>query len=318
MMNGDNKEWLQSFFELLTANKIDLAQQLKFQHLPSSLFKYREFDKDGFSIKNLAEDSLWASSASKFNDPYDSFFKISQQKIEAIAWLQSKEKIKKSLQVNTVPFLTAEEIDKAGSLQNVIDSAQKTKNVTPGLTITLQKAWDVIYRNFLVHKLRPKIQDGMGVCSLSEVNTSMIMWRYYGGNHGGFCIEYDLEKTKTENPQLLHALYPVHYVNELPDMTEFFVSQDKAVVALMGAIAALHKSDQWSYEKEWRFIFPFGKSKIPFAMKAPKIKAVYLGMNISEKDKKLIIGIAQRKNIEIYLMHFLSHSYHLGHEKVSS
>ena len=49
-MENNSKDWIQEFFKLLTANEISRGQTLKFQHLPGSLFKYREFDQDGYAI----------------------------------------------------------------------------------------------------------------------------------------------------------------------------------------------------------------------------------------------------------------------------
>ena len=317
-MENNSKDWIQEFFKLLTANEISRGQTLKFQHLPGSLFKYREFDQDGYAIRNFLNDSLWVSSADKLNDPYDSFFRLCEQRLEAKVWPQTQDHIKEYLsKVQGDPIVATEDVDKSSSLSSLTECAsKKNANITPGLIDALNKVWTGIWGDFFINKLRPKIQVGMGVCSLSEINTSMIMWRYYGGNHSGFCVEYDLVATKTEHPNLIHAVYPVNYVDELSDMTELFISKDIGVAALTGAIAALHKSSEWSYEKEWRFIFPFGSSQIPFNMIAPRVKAIYLGMKINDKNKNLIIKIAKQKKIAVYEAHFLSQSYQLGFQRI--
>ncbi len=311
-MEVENREWIREFIKLLAVN-IDEAQKLKFQHLPNSLFKYREFDKDSYSIRNLQNNSLWLSSADKFNDPYDSFFMLSEKVLESEVWGKSKERIKKFIAGKQQSMLNSDDVDKSNSLSDLMTRAcQKDKNISPEFVDALKKAWAGIWESFCVNKFRPKIQAGMGVCSLSEINTSMVMWRYYGGNHSGFCIEYDLAATKTTAPQVIHMVYPVIYVDELPDMATLLVSGNP----LTAAIAALHKSVEWSYEKEWRFIFPFGSSHSSFEIKAPTVKAIYLGRAIDDKNKKQLIEIANQKKIAIYEMHFLSHSYRLGFRKI--
>lgn len=305
----ENNRWTLDFIKLLSANKITEAQNLKFQQLPNSLFKYREFDKDGYSVRNFQNDSLWLSSADKFNDPYDSFFMLSQEPLESAIWRESKERIKAFLSEKQQPILTSDDVDRHESLSDLMQRAcQKDKNISPKLILALREAWGQIWEDFCVNKFRPKIQAGMKVCSLSETNTSMVMWRYYSNNHSGFCIEYDLIATKTTDAQLIYMVYPVIYVDELPDMATLLVGGNP----LMAAIAALHKSVEWSYEREWRFIFPSGSSQKSFNMRAPKIKAVYLGMAIDSKAKEQMISIAKEKRIAVYEMHFLSNSYHLG------
>ena len=32
-----------------------------------------------------------------------------------------------------------------------------------------------------------------GICSLSEINDSQVMWALYSGNYTGYCVEYDFE-----------------------------------------------------------------------------------------------------------------------------
>jgi len=47
---------------------------LKFDNLPSLLFKY--FEVNNYSISNLEQDTIWLSDPRNFNDPYDYSFTI--------------------------------------------------------------------------------------------------------------------------------------------------------------------------------------------------------------------------------------------------
>ena len=45
------------------------------------LYKYRSFDKDGYSLKNLQEGTLHCSKADAFNDPFDCYMGFSVNEI---------------------------------------------------------------------------------------------------------------------------------------------------------------------------------------------------------------------------------------------
>lgn len=66
--------WIEQFTDMIFPLdrgelNIEGAYILKNQHLPSSIFKYREVNDN--SIKNLEEDTIWLADPSNFNDPYD-------------------------------------------------------------------------------------------------------------------------------------------------------------------------------------------------------------------------------------------------------
>lgn len=68
--------WKKNFINLLfPANpskmEISKAMGLKDSNIPTSLFKYKNFDEKGYAIKILEEDEIWLSTPEKFNDPYD-------------------------------------------------------------------------------------------------------------------------------------------------------------------------------------------------------------------------------------------------------
>lgn len=56
--------------------KLELKQLLLKDTNGGKLYKYRSFDKDGYSLKNLEEGTLHCSLVEAFNDPFDSKFGI--------------------------------------------------------------------------------------------------------------------------------------------------------------------------------------------------------------------------------------------------
>ena len=74
--------WIDEYLAMMFPRNIKemdskTATALKYQHIPSSLYKYRSLST--YSLDNLTNDELWFNSASQMNDPYDSALTINQQ-----------------------------------------------------------------------------------------------------------------------------------------------------------------------------------------------------------------------------------------------
>ena len=59
---------LQNFDNEMFDEKVYCVKQLI---RPNSLFQYRKFDANGYSLKALENNYVWLSTPSSFNDPYD-------------------------------------------------------------------------------------------------------------------------------------------------------------------------------------------------------------------------------------------------------
>ena len=98
------------------------------------------------------------------------------------------------------------------------------------------------------------VQDRMsairGLVCLSESPGSLLMWSHYAKDHTGYVVGID---PGTLAADAIHGLAPVQYGNERSkvsrdrpkDYAEFFA-----------------KSEDWSYEKEWRTILPLEKGNV--------------------------------------------------------
>lgn len=74
----------------------------------------------------------------------------------------------------------------------------------------------VIGDNFFFQAFNRTLSTGLKICSLSEVNNSILMWGHYALNHTGFCVEYDFEDFSRAPFPL--QLYPIHYTDEILDL----------------------------------------------------------------------------------------------------
>lgn len=131
-----------------------------------SLFRYRSFDQNGYNLKALDKNEIWASAPSQFNDPYDIDFVVDLNSLadelsntiskETFQWLQDKFK-------------------KANR-----DSISDKKVIISAI-------------RELFSMLRKFAKDNVIVASFSETVNSEIMWGHYANSSTGFAIEYDYD-----------------------------------------------------------------------------------------------------------------------------
>jgi hypothetical protein len=178
-------------------------------------------------------------------------------------------------------------------------------------------------------KSRKLISEQFKVTCLSERRESPLMWSHYANKHYGFCVEYDFTGTITTRryPDLLAAqlfLFPVHYSEKRPLLSKaLFDGKFKMDLLKKKTLppdflkqlmyGLLFKSEDWSYEREWRiFQLP---SETP-VMRLPKARKVFLGANIEENARTRIIEIANKKNIPVYQMFLKSDKYKFDYYQV--
>ncbi|MDU7337823.1 MAG: DUF2971 domain-containing protein [Clostridium sp.] len=117
-------------------------------------------------------------------------------------------------------------------------------------------------------KSRKLIDEQFRITCLSERMDSSLMWSHYANKHYGFCLEYDFTATLIERryPDLLPTqlmLFPVIYTENRPLLSKVMFS-GKAMMQMIKTkklppdfleklmLGLLCKSQDWSYEKEWR------------------------------------------------------------------
>lgn len=90
-----------------------------------------------------------------------------------------------------------------------------------------------------------------------EVNNSTLMWSHYTNSHRGFCLQYNFNDLQSD--LLKKLFFPVIYRDTPYDVTNLLEDYDTRnynyEVELAILISSIIKSNDWSYEKEWRIIF---------------------------------------------------------------
>ena len=169
------------------------------------------------------------------------------------------------------------------------------------------KAWEEAFGRALPasHK------DSLKVCSFSGTQYSIIMWSHYADQHRGFCIEYDTDSLPPEN-LFVRMLYPVIYSEKLFDGTKYYLAalRNRATFnSLFPALAALYKSPEWSYEKEWRLVIPANLVREASPWRVPAPKHIYLGSRMPDGEKEQITEICRKKGLNIHQMYLADDSF---------
>ena len=282
--------------------------------LPSSLFRFRPCGD--FQIEAFEKDEIYALTAEKFNDPYDTlpWFNLDgiAHLVEAMFQPESLEQLK---------AFWADGNDFSDEFKKVFPESY-WKDLRAGITaITsfkeIEEDISARKQQWLARfsSLCPVIADfakrfSTYACFCENIH-SILMWGHYADSQRGFALEYDFRPT-LQNPLPFVALCPVVYSENRYDATEYMtwaflrMQQLPAISPDISAHmkVALHKSKDWEYEQEWRLIDPRlqdPNNPKPTVTKY-RPKAIYYGTGIDLANLARLHEIAVRKGIREYEM----------------
>ncbi len=298
------------------------AFQIKYQHIPRRLYKYRTIND--YSLDNLKNNIVWCSKVDSFNDPYDSSLTaLSRENLLSNQFTESFQKSYPELQNILSPCLGLHGQDFSNELRSISSQfseefSQEISDFTNNTIDLLGNAENVSIEDFRQQFTGP-IRDKLRVCPFSESFSSILMWSHYSDCHKGFVIEYDYHSLGIHEKES-KALWPVYYSEKLFDISEHLnkvllqqASPNKHLVLL----AAIHKSLEWQYEKEWRLIYENVPESTSGNFIAAPVTRIYLGAKIAEADIQRILEIAIPKEIPIYKMELDKNNFAMTPNSVS-
>lgn len=309
---------LREMFFTEDVKKLDIlgAIALKEKHIPSRLFKYREF-KDS-SLRGLREDTLWCTFADQFNDPYDC----------ALTYDPYFGRDFGAILASNIEGLSAADRDLVNNsgnpLKELVDL--QFRNGPEHLKPLADRFYQVMNQRRIsnqaemVKMMCDAIRRQYRICALSERVDSILMWGHYSMNHTGFAIEYDFTPKHGLN-DISHLVWPVVYSEKLYDASYIFKelrNEEYAFNNLFGVVASLHKGIDWSYEHEWRIVIPDGDVNPAGAYKVPKATAIHLGAKMDEAHRSKLIKEAEMKDIAVYQMQLAQHEFRLESVRVQA
>lgn len=160
---------------------------------------------------------------------------------------------------------------------------------------TIEQNWDVF-----ASKILAVLGIQIGILSLSEDHSNPVMWGNYADSSRGFVLGFDgdhpwFHQRRSENDDFCE-LRKVAYVS---------TNSSKYFAELTAQDVGYSKLDSWSYEKEWRVLFPlvlgtktnnldsFGQPVIVFPFPAACVTEVIVGSRATEDLFQTIKRICQ-------------------------
>jgi hypothetical protein len=285
--SGDRDDW-------------DRARALKLAQMPASLFRYRF--PTARSLDGLERGTIWLSAASSFNDLYDSAVAI-----DAATGVRDGLQRHGSTGMPAVPPQMAARISSAPDPLAAIDEllveavakqagpdvARRAKNFFKEFLADQSVEWTAKATQFF--------QRGTKVACFSEVADAPLLWAHYADQNAGFCVEYDFSQIGADDLRR-HMLWPVVYSAERFSFTRLLVALSGAPNPFIAAIASIHKSLDWAYEREWRIVVPLGGDTAGLEWTMPTPKAVYLGSRMAVDHRERITAFAHGRGIALLEM----------------
>lgn len=298
---------------------------------PSVLYKYRAFDK--YTSEMIKKNYVYLSPVKSLDDPFDC---ISDFELKGL-YSEQKGAIKSNFinyVIKTVDHnLNAKQVSEIKKLLiDCLDSDGINRDKAIPKLISMGMSYDEankiilffcnslnvfetyddyeMFDQFATIAYNPG--DLIGVCSLSEIRDNKVMWSLYGKKYKGYCIEYEIPFNK----DVRKSLFPVFYSKRMSNsfvikMYDTIMAQVKRYgvhrdmftmdpqIENVGAIYDLFclKDTDWKYQREWRLL---GKAKGHYGKL--KIRAIYLGFNVSKTNEEKMRRLSKKYSFELYKM----------------
>lgn len=319
-------DWKEQFHNMLgepDTAKLDImgAQRFKIRNMPSFLYKYRSPTEE--ALDNLRDDTVWLSSASKYNDPFEFRDRADYDKMNALVGGQMKPQTIEGLTKDRpVPKEVLDQANLSEEPEMVIAKYQLEhyEKQPPGIVDKLLQNLKDIVRKQTIKGYTSKnlfIQDTMKVCSFSECKDELLMWGHYTGNHKGFCVEYEIGRWSAGDVRRM-LMHPVVYKKSVPDATAHILNaiRGKDFNNLFPIVSGSTKSPDWSYEKEWRFIFNVGQSMEEQNYRMDCQSAVFLGHRMDAEYRRKVLKMCELNQLNAFEATPLDSQYGMSFEEI--
>lgn len=276
--------------------------------VPNQLFKYKAIDEKRHTLDLIKNDFLYIGTVKGFNDTFEGVLNYNPDEILDYLIGNSIERL--GLKINQQDYLRIINSDNPYEelkrwAYNNSQSTGSFERFSEALDETFQYMINKIYEDF-----NDSLKEMTLVSCFTQNNKNRVMWGNYADNNKGICVEYNLYDIKKD--YLVKSCHEVKYFSpdKYPNVTNILLNILKSnPLDFMDSIF-LNKTDDWSYEEEWRLIFrndPFFRHLIKkinsnYYIKLPKPRVIYLGVKISDENKKEIEEICKTREISLIQM----------------
>jgi hypothetical protein len=139
--------------------------------------------------------------------------------------------------------------------------------------------------------------DRWRICCLVDGCTSTAMWGLYGEAHRGYCLEFTIT---AEDWEAGFVPIQVEYTHTRPNLTISAMRNAGRTIGsddsfIRSCIAT--KSNDWSFEREWRLHRDAGPDLVPF--RAGMLTGITLGANMPPGDRARLCALALKSSSDI-------------------
>lgn len=295
---------------------------------PKYLYKYRPFDDHAFDM--LENEYLWLSKASSLDDPTECKVTINEENYFDLVNNTIRREVVDQLLEFLYPYSSKETNERCKQLiyqcmtpdfrirnNFLLDASFEIKELAPGVPnemIVNIVNWMASISRMMIDEsnIKPQFEtlllaglearEKIGICSLADSPNNEELWKNYTKDSTGYCVEYEMDDYEFNN-----LLFPVDYVEErqtnlVVQLVKSFIGEmitqlsNNQLQADKSSYLKLFttKNTIWNYQKEWRLL---GDANTK--LKAPKIKTIYLGKNVSKENEEKINKLAKQNSYEI-------------------
>lgn len=343
MVHYNSTDYIKVFTE--NSLNVEAVLQHKLSQFNGKLYKYYSLANE-YTVSNIENDILYYNKPAFFNDPLDCYWGNNPEEIlcalltvllidPALKW--PKEIIDifyDMIYHNPISYssqvIIANHVHKICQEKNLIinhkdlfscDTKIRAKNLIKLLVQDkadenfIQYVFNYAYNSEQQNNMWEAINQVFSITCFANSFDNILMWSHYANKHTGICVEYDFTSLPL-TCNIIKTLFPVEYTAKRQCLPILISYNDKNKLKINDLNPTtfqivknlITKSDIWSYEKEWRSIV-WTKSLDQQKFRLPIISKIFLGVNISELDKKRILSIADQKSIPTIQMHLSPSEY---------
>ena len=239
--------------------------------LPQSFYKYTFIDDPKqISLEHarriFSDNELYFSSVTAFNDPFDGKFQI-----EWVGSERQRQQYREDVLKAHFPSLNRRERrSKVRRDKKMLDSPLFEK-----------KYQDNVQR----------VVENFGICCLSRIPNSILMWAHYANAHCGFCLQFLDEPSDPFGVEIKAAGPHDNGVRIVPmqvDYSEKYPVVNRLNDSHLELAKKMYftKAKEWKYEKEWRMVNENGPG--PHQFPSRFLTGVIFGLRMKDKHKDMI------------------------------
>lgn len=240
------------------------------------LYKFRTWRSE-YHRRILTHRELWFASPASFNDPFDCGIPLRYD--------LTSTKGRFGLFAHRRPH----------SVDN--RSARRSKARKLASTSRI----DVLSTLELTEKYREFAKKEYGVLSFAGELHYQLLWAHYSDSHQGFCLEFDLDFLETffdgivreTNRGNFMSSFEVDYQETYPRIVPNAANLGEQTIKLLCT-----KAMDWSYEKEWRFIWP-KHANFPVHFLPNAVTGIFLGCAMPTTHREVLLSLASKSFSQI-------------------